>query len=52
LSQQQLQEKIHTTFELVRQSIEAELHGKPDAQNVSRKTAVTHSQPQRVLQAQ
>ena len=51
LSQQQLQERIHSTFELVRQSVEAELHGIPSQQAVTN-PAVNQPIPQRVQQPQ
>ena len=45
LTQQQLQERIHSTFELVRQSVEAELHNIP-SQQAATNPAVNQQQPQ------
>ena len=48
LSQEQLNGKIHETFAMVRESVEAELHGNPPAQqggNASPNTPKTEGQP-------
>jgi len=51
LTQQQLQERIHSTFELVRQSVEAELHGIP-SQQAATNPAVNQQQQQQPPQPQ
>ena len=45
LSAEQLNGKIHETFEMVRNSVEAELHGKSPLQSGNNPPVNTHNQP-------